>query len=149
MTRFGFWTQNAQILCPDCAHKIGKGMQQQMMYSTSIAICEYCHREILITPELAAEQKLVYEARRAGYVESWMSQTGGMCHAAEILFEDFDGHKWFCSCTYHIDSGEYWWIETYSEQQELVSEREANSNYEVLDNIYWMQRNCCAIPSAS
>lgn len=35
MAQYGYWTQQAQILCPDCAGYIGRGMKQLMMYGIS------------------------------------------------------------------------------------------------------------------
>lgn len=152
MTKYGIWTQHAQILCPDCARHVGKGMQQQMMYAVGSAYCDHCHKVIKADEALAREQHLIYVARQAGYVNTYMSQTGGMCHACEISFEDFAGKAWCCSCVMIINSsdpGEYYWsTEIYNSDCELVSERSASSEEEILSNIYWMQRNCSAIPSA-
>lgn len=152
MTYYGIWTQAGQILCPECAEHLGKGIKRQCTYASAKAYCDHCHRPIYVTEGLAQEQRLMYHARQASYYDSYMSQTGGMCHACEIRFTDFAGKQWCCSCVYYVnpqDPGEcIWYTETYNYDFELESERTASSVDEILNNIYWMQRNCCAIPSA-
>ena len=151
MTQYGIWTQSAQILCPECATHVGKGMQLQFMYASAKGYCEHCRKPILLAEEIAQEQRLMYWARQASYYDSWMDQTGGMCHACVINFQDFAGKQWCCSCTFHTNQNDPdengWYTEIYNDCFDLVSEREASSVDEILGNIYWMQRNNCAIPS--
>lgn len=151
MTKYGIWTQNAQVLCPECASQIGKGMKMEMRFATGKAKCEHCHKEILVDESLAQEQKLVYAARQASYANSWLSQTGGMCHAAEINFKDFSDRDWCCICTFHVNPADpdeyYWYTEIMAPTLFIEAERDASSIDEILNNIYWMQRNCCHIPT--
>ena len=153
MTKYGIWTQQGQVLCPECASHVGKGMQMQMTYSIGFAYCDHCHKMIHAEESISREQHLVYAARQAGYADTYLVQTGGMCHACEITFKDFSDKQWCCSCTMQInpsDPGDYYWYtELYDDKYELVSERTATSEEEILNNIYWMQRNCCAIPNTN
>ena len=153
MTKYGVWTQAGQILCPECASQLGKGVKQKQTYASGEAKCEHCQRKILVDGSLAKEQELVYKARQNSYVDSWMQQAGGMSHVASISFTDYSGRQWSYLCTYQInpmDYGDtYWYTEVYGETGELLSERDASSIEEILENIYWMQRNCCIIPSTS
>ncbi len=152
MTQYGYWTQHAQILCPDCVEHVGHGMKQLMKYGIGTATCDHCHKSIKVEESLAEEQMLVYKARQTGYPDSYMDQTGGMCHNARISFIDFAGKQWCCYCSFYInpdDPGETtWFTEILDQDFDLVSERSASSIEEILSNIYWMQRNCSAIPSA-
>lgn len=153
MTKYGIWTQQGQMLCPSCATKVARGMQKSMTYAIGVGYCDHCGRTICVDESLAREQYLVMYMRRHDYPDSWLVQTGGMCHAAEINFVDFAGHEWCLLCTMNInpsDPGEYYWYtELMNKAGDILMERDASSEEEIKDNIYWMQRNCGPMPSSA
>lgn len=151
MTKYGIWTQQGQVLCPSCATKVARGMQKQMTYEIGKGYCDHCGRMVIVDERLAREQHLVRFLRRHDYPDSWLEQTGGMCHAATVTFEDFSGIAWTLNCTMQInpaDPGDYYWYtELIDRSGDIVMERDAGSEEEIADNIYWMQRNSSPMPS--
>lgn len=137
MTRQGVWTQQAEILCIDCADKVGHGMKMKMD-GTASGKCEHCHTSITINEAIGREQHLMYLARQHGFTYSYMSQTGGMCHALEVTIQEpVFRHVYMFSITYQDD--DEWYLEIY-ENQEMVAERTATSICEVLDYMMWVRR---------
>ena len=151
MTQYGIWTQQGQLLCPSCATKVARGMQMRMDLEVGKGYCDHCGRMIVIDERLAREQHLVHFMRRHDYPDSWLVQTGGMCHSAEINFVDFSDTAWCLSCTMQINSqdpGEYYWYtELIDKHGDIVMERDACSEEEIAENVYWMQRHCGPMPS--
>ena len=145
---YGVWTQHAQILCPTCARAIGQGIQFEQTHENSEGQCEHCGKPIVLNLSLAQEQHLMYEARQQGYPESHMVQAGGMTHNCTISFKDFHGDWWYMSC-YCLENNNSieWTTEIADCHGEVVSYRDAMDVHEILQNVYWMQRNCMALPS--
>lgn len=149
--KYGTWTQQGQVLCPVCATKVARGKQLQMDYAIGKGYCDHCGRMISLDESLAREQHLVRFLRRHDYPDTWLAQTGGMCHAVEANFTDFAGVDWCLMCTMVInpqDPGDYYWYtELVDSSGDIVMTRDASSEEEINDNIYWMQRHCGPMPS--
>lgn len=135
MTRRGVWTQNAEILCDECAKHVGHGVKM-MMDGSAVAYCEHCHAPILCDEDIQQEQELQYLIRQVGFCDSYMAQTGGMCHALEV--EVSTTHQvYLFSITSHRDDD--WYIEIY-EQNDFAAGRTASSMQEIIEYVQWVRR---------
>lgn len=105
----GIWTPHAAILCLVCHKKAFGGkwgfgsvvdieddrfepvpLDDEM--DSTVAHCDECGKAIWMNYTIAWEQRAVAALKEKGYVNAHMSQTGGMCSAAELLLDsDEDG----------------------------------------------------------
>jgi len=137
MARPGIWTQQAEVLCNDCADKVGHGMKMKME-GTLIGYCDHCHAPIIIDEHIGREHELMYLTRQAGFTYSYMSQTGGMCHALEVTVQESAfRHVYVVSITYQ--DADDWYLEIY-ENQEMIAERTASSMSEIVEYLQWVRR---------
>ena len=99
----GIWTPWAQILCAECHGDEGlsgrkldmRQFEKQPLDPNGwheIAICDDCGKSIWMDFKIAWEQKIVRALKEKGHDTAAMSQTGGMCSAADlVLGSDEDG----------------------------------------------------------
>lgn len=105
----GIWTPHASILCLVCHNKRHGGtwgfgsntpIDEERFEpvpldddcnDTTIAKCDECGKDIWMVYKIAWEQKIVAALKEKG-LDAHMSQTGGMCSAAELILDgDEDG----------------------------------------------------------
>ncbi len=120
----GIWTPHGRILCVVCHGKLYGGtldsrsnepidddrfepvpLDDDDCNNTDIAVCDECGKDVWMVYKIAWEQKIVAALKEKGH-DAHMSQTGGMCSAAELILDsDEDGGQKYVWITESEDVG--------------------------------------------
>lgn len=138
----GIWTPYAKILCyechgdtfPHCKYNpetdkfedkvldsekfIKMSTPEAIEEGKAVTTCNNCNKPVQIYESVAFENNLVNILKEEG-INAYMSQTGGMNSAAEILTKD-DGFIWI---TYDVCGDNEWLVGIYDEEGDFSGEQ--------------------------